>query len=85
MASSEIVTPHPLTARRVCIPLAFGTGVGHTRRVERGVGGGGSIVRSSEDARHCSVLYICKYFVEIPINQQYFSVSEQKLDIIRQL
>ncbi len=24
--------------------------------------GGGSIVRA-EDARHCSVLYICKYFV----------------------
>jgi hypothetical protein len=24
-------------------------------------------VNSSEDARHCSVLYICKYFVDIQI------------------
>jgi hypothetical protein len=47
LASSEILTPHPLTA-----------GGGHTRWGERGWG-----VNSSEDARHCSVLYICKYFV----------------------
>ncbi len=39
-------------------PPAFGAGGGHTRWVERGWG-----VNSSEDARHCSVLYICKYFV----------------------
>jgi hypothetical protein len=50
LASSEILTPPPLTA--------FGAGGGHTRWVERGWG-----VNSSEDARHCSVLYICKYFV----------------------
>jgi hypothetical protein len=31
---------------------------GHSCLVERGWG-----VNSSEDARHCSVLYICKYFV----------------------
>jgi hypothetical protein len=37
---------------------AFSAGGGHTRWVERGWG-----VNSSEDARHCSVLYICKYFV----------------------
>jgi hypothetical protein len=37
---------------------AFGAGVGHTRWVERGWG-----VNSLEDARHCSVLCICKYFV----------------------
>jgi hypothetical protein len=38
---------------------AFGAGGGHTRW---GVGGGwgGNIL---EDARHSSVLYICKYFV----------------------
>jgi hypothetical protein len=30
-------------------------------------GGGG--VNSSEDARHCSVLYICKYFVVEPIRR----------------
>jgi hypothetical protein len=37
---------------------AFGEGGGHTRWVERGVG-----VNILEDARHCSVLYIRKYFV----------------------
>jgi hypothetical protein len=39
-------------------PPAFGARGGHTRWVETGWG-----VNSSEDARHCSVLYICKYFV----------------------
>jgi hypothetical protein len=28
-------------------------------------GRGGGVFNSSEDARHCSVLYICKYFVGI--------------------
>jgi hypothetical protein len=50
-------------------PLAFGAGGGHTRCVERG---GGSIVRA-EDARHCSVLYICKYFVVVCILASVFS------------
>ncbi len=36
-------------------------GGGHTRWVERGWG-----VNSSEDARHCYVLYICKCFVVPP-------------------
>ncbi len=45
-----------------CVPPAFGEGGGHTRWVERGLG-----VQSSEDARHCSVLYICKYFVVLTI------------------
>jgi hypothetical protein len=47
--------------RPACVyppPPAFGAGGGHTRWVERGWG-----VNSWEDARHCSVLYICKYFV----------------------
>ncbi len=58
LASSEILTP-PLTARRVCTPPPpFGAGGGHTRWVERGWG-----INSSQYARHCSVLYICKYFV----------------------
>jgi hypothetical protein len=49
----RIIDPHPLTA--------FGAGGGHTRWVERGCRWG---VNSSEDAKHCSVLYyICKYFV----------------------
>jgi hypothetical protein len=51
-----MLTPHPLTGE--CVPPAFGAGGGHTRWVERGWG-----FNSSEDARHCSVLYICKYFV----------------------
>jgi hypothetical protein len=46
--------PHPLAS---VYPPAFGAGGGHTRWVERGV---------EEDARHCSVLYICKYFVGNP-------------------
>jgi hypothetical protein len=41
-----------------CVPPAVGAGGGHTRWVERGWG-----VNSSEDVRHCSVLYICKYLV----------------------
>jgi hypothetical protein len=59
LASSEILTPHPLTARRVCTPppppLVRGK---DTLSGWRGVG-----VNSSDEARHCSVLYICKYFV----------------------
>jgi hypothetical protein len=50
--------PSPLTDRRVRVPPAFGAGGGHNRWMERGWG-----VNSSEDARHCSVLYICKYFL----------------------
>jgi hypothetical protein len=51
--------PPPHRPASECVPLtpAFGAGGGHTRG-ERGRG-----VNSSEDARHCSVLYICKYFV----------------------
>ena len=39
-------------------PSPPGAGGGHTRWMERGWG-----VNSSEDARHCSVLNISKYFV----------------------
>jgi hypothetical protein len=53
LESSELLTPH------VYPPYAFGAGGGHTRWAERGWG-----VNSLEDARHCSVLYICKYVVE---------------------
>jgi hypothetical protein len=49
----------------VYLPLAFGAGGGHTRWVERGWG-----VNSSEDARHCSVLYVCKHFV--PTSKDFF-------------
>jgi hypothetical protein len=40
------------------VPPAFVAGGGHTRWVERGW-----VVNIFEDARHSSVLYICKYFV----------------------
>ncbi len=53
----NIDPPHPLTARRVCtLPLVRG---------EDTIAGwrGGWGVNSEEDARHCFVLYICKYFV----------------------
>ncbi len=48
LASSEILIPHPLTAR-----------CGGKDTFARWRGGGG--VNILEDARHCSVLYICKY------------------------
>jgi hypothetical protein len=51
--------PHRLASEQVCPPPAFGAGGGHTRWVERGWG----VNSLEEDARHCSVLYICKYFV----------------------
>jgi hypothetical protein len=61
LASSEILTPPPPPLRPASVyPSAFGAGGGHTRWVERGWE-----VNSSEDARHCSVLYISKYFVVI--------------------
>ncbi len=54
------IDPHPLTARQVCTPPPLVRGGGHTRWVERGVGDGFNYL---EDARHCSVFYIRKYFV----------------------
>ncbi len=57
----NIDPPHPLTARRVCTPPCLWCG-GRTHSLggeEVGYGG----VNSSEDARHSSVLYLCKYFV----------------------
>jgi hypothetical protein len=49
LASSEILTPPPPPHRPASV---------HTRWV-KGVG----VNSSPEDARHCSVLYVCKYFV----------------------
>ncbi len=57
LASSKILTPHPLTAWRVC--TVFGAGGGHTPWVDRGRGW----LNILEDPRHSSVLYIRKYFV----------------------
>jgi hypothetical protein len=53
LASSEILTPHPLTAWRVCTPPPLVRGE-DTLAGWRGGGG----VNSSEDDRHCSVLYL---------------------------
>ncbi len=48
----------PLTARRECpIPRLWCAGRTHS------LGGEGLGVNSSEDARHCSILYICKYIL----------------------
>jgi hypothetical protein len=44
LASSEILTPHPLTAGASVYPPPLVGGGGHTRRLERARGGGGSIV-----------------------------------------
>ncbi len=49
-------TPSPLSE---CVPPRLWCG-GRTHSL----GGEGVGVNSSEDARHCSVLYICKYFVD---------------------
>jgi hypothetical protein len=57
LASSKILTPHPLTARRVCTPPPAGGG--HTRWVERGVEGQYFGRRQTQ----LCTLYICKYFV----------------------
>jgi hypothetical protein len=61
LAFSKILTSQPPHRQESVYPPAFGAGGGHTRCVERGVGGSKCI---SEDARHSSVLYICKYIVD---------------------
>jgi hypothetical protein len=48
------IEPPPPHRPASVYPTAFGAGGGHNRWVEMGWG-----VNSSEDARHCSVLYIC--------------------------
>jgi hypothetical protein len=52
----------PLTARQVCTPqpLVRGEDTLAGRR-------GGWWVNCLEDARHCSVLYLCKYFVVLNV------------------
>jgi hypothetical protein len=63
--------PHSLTVRRVCTPPPLvRAGGGHTRWVETGWG-----VNSSEDARHCSVLYVSKYFVLETNHYQFFTTE----------
>ncbi len=50
--------PTPSPPPGECVPPPLMRGGGHTRWVKRGWG-----ANSSEDDRHWSVLYICKYFV----------------------
>ncbi len=54
LASSKILTPHSLTARRVCTPRLW---CSERTQLLGGEGVGGQYFG------HCSVLYICKYFV----------------------
>ncbi len=54
-------------------PPAFGAGGGHTRWVVRGWG-----VNILDDARHCFVLYICKYFVALPLSPLPLLLEEYK-------
>jgi hypothetical protein len=52
------IDPPPLSPPGECVPPAFDAG-GRTHSLGgEGVGAGGVIIL--EDARHCSVLYICK-------------------------
>ncbi len=63
LASSEILTPHPPSPPGECALCTLPPLVRREDTLARGRGGGG-VNGGSEDARHCSVLYICKYFVE---------------------
>ncbi len=56
-ASSKILTPPPSLPGE-CVTPAFGVG-GRTHSLG-GEGGGGGGVNILEDARHSSVLFICK-------------------------
>jgi hypothetical protein len=58
----ENIDPPPPHRPASVYPPPLWCGGGHTRWVERGWG-----VNSLEDARHCSVLYIRKYFVAVTI------------------
>ncbi len=54
------INPPPPHRPASVYPPAFGAGGANTRWAERGWG-----VNTLADARHCSVLYICKYFVAL--------------------
>jgi hypothetical protein len=57
-------------------PLASDAGGGHTRWEERGWG-----VNSLEDARHCSLLYICKYFKSLLLFQIAIRLLQTKFQV----
>ncbi len=73
LASSKILTPHPLTARRVCTLTPLVREEDTLARGRRGWG-----VHNLEDTSHSSVLYVCKYFVVslvCPHRHPYFAHS----------
>jgi hypothetical protein len=63
------IDPPPPHRPASVYPPAFDAVGRHTRWVERGWG-----VKILEDARHSSVLYICKYFVGV-VQQNFACVS----------
>jgi hypothetical protein len=74
LASSKLLTPHPLTARRVCILPPYGAGGGQTRWVERGWGGK---IWKMADIAH-AVLYIRKYFVALTVYRNQLKCTSGK-------
>jgi hypothetical protein len=79
LASSDILTPYPFTAGE-CVPTPPPSVLGEDT-LARGRGGGGS--NSSEDARHCSVLYTYKYFVLLPLSHYLELICESALFFLR--
>jgi hypothetical protein len=69
--SKMLTTPPPSLPGECVYPPAFGAGGGHTRWAERGWG-----VNSLEDARHCSVLYICKYFLVFMVGKRNLKIRD---------
>jgi hypothetical protein len=65
------IEPPPPSLPGECVPPAYGAWGGHTRWVERGVGG-----QYFGRRRYSSVLYICKYFVLFAFAGSMCSVPE---------
>jgi hypothetical protein len=57
LATSELLSPHPLVPWRVCTPPPHPPLVLGEDTLARGRGGGGSVIRKTP-CRNCSVLYI---------------------------
>jgi hypothetical protein len=69
LASSKILKPHPPHRGE-------DSHTGHPRRVERGLGG-----QYLEDARHSSVLDVCKYFVWKTLGVKSFYTGDPRRDM----
>ncbi len=59
------IDPPPPSLPGECVPPAIGAGGARTHSLGREEVGGQYC--SLEDARHCPVLYLCKFFVELSI------------------